>query len=157
MTSCAVTGNAHPLCTERVRVLIFTSFDSKHSAQQLADDYQRLAEKVASKLKKHHFKTFLTDTTWNPSGPAASDEQDPTKIAQTEAKYHSWYAKSLEKAIGKCRVSAAVVSPPLLDRPSSTHPALQTLGPWYRAQADVYHLIGKHMAEQAGLQERWLQ
>ena len=96
MTSCAVTGNAHPLCTERVRVLIFTSFDSKHSAQQLADDYQRLAEKVASKLKKHHFKTFLTDTTWNPSGPAASDEQDPTKIAQTEAKYKTHKSKMAE-------------------------------------------------------------
>eukprot|EP00438_Fugacium_kawagutii_P008654 Skav201131 [mRNA] locus=scaffold4373:198622:201533:+ [translate_table: standard] len=153
MTCSSVCGNAHPLCTERARVLIFTSFEKEYSAQWLADEYQALAAKVANKFKTHHFKTFLSDASLKASTPKAAEEKDPTKIAQNEAKYHSWYAKALEKAISKSRLSAGVVSPPVPQRPSSTHPSLQNLGPWYKAQADVYYLICKQMSEQAGLQE----
>ena len=154
MTSSAVTGNGHPLPTERARVLIYTSCDKKHSAQHLAEQFESLALAVSKNLPKHHYKTFLSDFSLKPAAPSEQLNQDPAKRAQAEAQYHGYYAKALEKAINKGRLSSSMVSPPLSERPSSQHDSLRCLSPWHRALADVCFLIGQHLAKQLEVEER---
>ena len=81
-------------------------------------------------------------------------EASASVAAKDDAAYYGHYAKALEKAIAKNCLPAAVKQPLLHERRSQKDMELRSQGPWVRAQADVYALIGEHMAKQEGCEEQ---
>ena len=142
-------GSGHPLCSERARALLFTSFSAATNADALAQEFTSLQTLLRAQ-PWHHFKTFLEKKSMSASEPV---EASATDAAKEDAAYYACYAKAVEKAVGKCRLPAACRHPPLQERCSQKHMELRSQGPWLRAQADVYALIGEHMAKQEGCEE----
>lgn len=147
--------SAHPLPTERERVIIYVCFNG-HDADAMAKEVDSLANRAQEEVPRHHLSTFL-------EAPAASQSSPPearqpragVDAANSDAAYSAAFAAALAKAIKKGRLSEDVAPPEMRLRPSFTDAALTAKSDWLRAQVDIYHMMATHKAQleniQAGL------